>query len=70
MKYDTNRTNAAMILAAALALTATAIFLIGAASAKASPSEKQFTKLCRDSGLKATASDTLRVRCQLWVAAL
>ena len=68
MKYDTNRTKVAMIAAAAFAVTATAIFMIGSASAKASPQEMQFTQLCQDSGLSATASETLRTRCQLWTA--
>jgi len=69
MKYSTKRTNTAVLLAAAaFAAVATAIFMIGSASAKASPSEKQFTQLCQDSGRMTTASDTLRVRCQVWVA--
>jgi hypothetical protein len=68
MKHDTKKTNAAVIIAAAFAITATAIFAIGAASAKATPQEMQFTQLCQDSGLSATASETLRTRCQLWTA--
>jgi hypothetical protein len=68
MKHDTKRTNAVLLAAAAFAITATAIFMIGSASAKASPSEKQFTQLCQDSGLSDTASETLRTRCQMWVA--
>jgi hypothetical protein len=68
MKYDTKRTNAVLLAAAAFAITATAILAIGAATAKATPQEQQFTQLCQDSGLSATASETLRTRCQMWVA--
>ncbi len=69
MKYSTKRTNAAILLAtAAFALTATAIFAVGSASAKATPQEQQFTQLCQDPGKMAAASGDLRHRCQLWMA--